>query len=117
MSRKPLLEAVENFYKKHNNKMPKVGSTFKIGYIIKEGSKTRVQSCNGIVVSASKPNSIMANFSIYRAVGKIGVLRKFILNSPLIDKIEMVIEGVVRKAKVNYIIGKAGKSAKVKIKT
>lgn len=114
MSRNPLLEAIEAKNVNRRFKSPKVGDTIKVGYSLKEGTKSRVQAFQGIVVSVSKKNSIAANFSVYRAIGRMGTLRKYLLHSPLIDSITVVKRGIVRKAKANHIVGKFGKSARVK---
>lgn len=114
MSRNAILEAIERTQIRTDLGMPVVGNTIKVTYKIIEGSKTRLQDAQGIVVSTSKKSSIGASFKIYRTSGKIGILRHFSLNSPLITKIVVLKEGVVRRAKLNYIVGKFGKAARIK---
>lgn len=114
MCRNIVLEAIENANKRFDIEMPVVGSMVKVSYRVEDAGKSRKQVSSGIVVDISKRSSIGASFSIYKPDGKLGVLKKFLLNSPLLESIEFVRGGKVRRAKLGYIIGKFGKSARVK---
>ena len=94
-----------------------VGDTIRVHYKIIEGDKSRVQPYEGIVIS--KRGVGMSKTFMVRRIGadNIGVERIFPLYSPNIDKIEIVSEGKVRRAKLYYLRGRVGKAAsKVKQK-
>jgi len=95
-----------------------VGDTIRVHYKIIEGDKSRVQPYEGIVIS--KRGIGMSKTFMVRRIGadNIGVERIFPLFSPNIEKIEIVSEGKVRRAKLYYLRGRIGKAAsKVKQKS
>lgn len=95
-----------------------VGDTIRVHYKIIEGDKSRVQPYEGIVI-AKKGVGMSKTFMVRRiGADNIGVERIFPLFSPNIDKIEIVSEGKVRRAKLYYLRERVGKAAtKVKQKT
>ncbi len=95
-----------------------VGDTIRVHYKIIEGEKSRIQPYEGIVI-AKKGVGMSKTFMVRRiGADNIGVERIFPLFSPNIDKIEIVSEGKVRRAKLYYLRGRIGKAAtKVKQKT
>ena len=80
----------------------RVGDTVKVDYKIKEGNKERIQAFQGIVV-AIKGGSVGKTFTVRKKSGSVWVKRVFKVNSPLIDSIQVVKKGVVRRAKLNFI--------------
>jgi large subunit ribosomal protein L19 len=80
----------------------RVGNTVKVDYKIKEGNKERIQAFQGIVV-AIKGGSVGKTFTVRKKSGSVWVKRVFKVNSPLIDSIQVVKKGVVRRAKLNFI--------------
>lgn len=111
-----VLEAFEKLNKVNSFDTPSVGDKIKISYALKEGVKSRIQTFNGVVVGTSRSNSITSKISVYRVIGKAGVLRTFFLHNPLINSLEIITKGKVRRAKLNYIVGKCGKAARIKVK-
>ena len=102
-----------------NNFMPnfKVGDTVKVKYKITEGSTTRIQVFMGVVISKSKSfSNYNSMFTVRKVSSGIGVERKFPLYSPLIAGIEMVKQGVVRRAKLYYLRNLTGKASRIKEK-
>lgn len=93
----------------------RVGDTVKVHYKIKEGSKERIQVFQGIVIQ-KKGNGISKSFTVRKISNGIGVEKIFPQNSPLIDKLEVVRFGHVRRAKLFYLRKAKGKSARVKEK-
>ena len=87
----------------------KSGDTVKVNVRIKEGQKTRIQAYEGVVVDRSN-GGIGATFT----VRKIGVQRTFPVHSPIIEKIEVVRYGKVRRAKLGYLKGLSAKNARIK---
>ena len=96
----------------------KVGDTVKVYFKIVEGNKERIQVFEGLVI-ARKNGGIRETFTVRKISFGVGVERTFPVYSPRIDKIEVVREGRVRRAKLYYIrdlSGKAGVKVKEKIK-
>jgi large subunit ribosomal protein L19 len=89
-----------------------VGDTIKVHYKIKEGGKERVQVYTGTVI-ARKGTGIMESITVRRISYGEGVERIFPLNSPNLDKIEIDRRGKVRRAKLYYLRGLAGKKARI----
>ena len=92
-----------------------VGDTVKIHVKIKEGSRERIQTFEGTVI-AKKHGGINETFTVRRVAHGCGIERVFPLHSPTVDKVEIVREGVVRRAKLYYLRDRVGKAAKVKAK-
>lgn len=82
----------------------RVGDTVRVDVWVKEGKKERIQAFEGLVV-AKKGGSISETFTVRKKSGGIGVTRVFPVNSPAIDKITVVKNGMVRRAKLNFIKG------------
>ena len=91
----------------------RVGDTVKVHYKIKEGSKERIQVFQGIVIQ-KKGAQISQTFTVRKISNGIGVERIFPLNSPNIQKIDVVRFGRVRRAKLFYLRNAKGKAARVK---
>lgn len=94
----------------------RVGDTIRVMMRIKEGDKERLQAFEGVVI-ARRGSNIRKTFTVRKISYGIGVEKIFPLHSPLIDKIELLKEGDVRRAKLYYLRGKKGKAVKVKEKS
>lgn len=93
-----------------------VGDTVQVHYRIKEGTRERVQLFEGTVIQKQGEGS-RATFTARRISYGVGVERTLALHSPKIEKIVVTRRGKVRRAKLNYLRERLGKSAKVKEKT
>lgn len=82
---------------------------------IKEGDKERVQAFEGIV-TARNGSGIRECFTVRKVSAGVGVERVFPLHSPTIDSIEVLVEGFVRRSKLYYLRGRAGRSARIQDK-
>ena len=91
----------------------KVGDTVKVYAQIVEGDKERIQVFEGDVI-ARKNGSVRETFTVRRISYGVGVERTFLVHSPRIEKIEVVKQGKVRRAKLHYLRGLTGKKAKIK---
>ena len=91
----------------------KVGNTVRVHVRIKEGSRERVQVFEGIVI-AKKHGGISETFTVRRVSYGVGVEKVFPINSPSIEKVELVRKGKVRRAKLYYLRDRVGKAARVK---
>ena len=91
----------------------RAGDTVKVGVRIKEGVKERVQVFEGVVI-AMRHGGSRASFTVRKVSYGVGVERVFPLHSPAIDKIEVVSNGDVRRAKLYFLRDLAGKAARLK---
>lgn len=89
------------------------GDTIKVHVKIKEGEKERIQAFQGVVISKTKGGA-KASFTVRKVSYGVGVERIFPLHSPVIDKIEVVTRGRVRRAKIYYLRKLRGKAARIK---
>ena len=92
------------------------GDTINVHVKIKEGNKERVQQFQGTVLQRKNPNSNGETFTVRKISAGIAVERIFHIASPSIDKIEVLRHGRVRRARLYYLRGRMGKTAKIKEK-
>ena len=91
-----------------------VGDTVRVSVKVIEGNRERIQVFEGVVMRR-RGGGINANFTVRRVASHgIGVERTFLLNSPRIDKVEVIRRGVVRRAQLYYLRGLTGKAARIK---
>ena len=89
------------------------GDTVKVHVKIIEGSKERIQVFEGVVI-AIKHGGMDKTFKVRKNSWGVGVERTFFINSPKVDRIEVVRRGRVRRAKLYYLRDRAGKAARIK---
>ncbi len=94
----------------------KPGDTLNVHVKISEGNKERIQQFQGVVLYRRGKGTNGESFSIRKVSNGVGVERIFPLLSPSIDKIEFIKSGKVRRAKLYYLKGRQGKSARIKEK-
>ncbi len=92
-----------------------IGDTARIYVKVKEGNRERVQMFEGTVIKKNH-GGIQETFTVRRLSYGVGVERTFPMNSPKIERIEVVRHGKVRRAKLYYLRDRVGKAAKVKEK-
>ena len=90
-----------------------VGDTVKVHIKIKEGNKERVQVFEGTVLKRQNGGA-RETFTVRRFASGVGVEKTFPVNSPVIEKVDIVRRGKVRRAKLYYLRDRVGKAAKVK---
>ena len=88
------------------------GDTLRVGVRVVEGERTRVQNYEGVCIARSN-KGIGSNFTVRKISFGEGVERVFPLYSPAVDSIEVVRRGIVRRAKLYYLRGRTGKSARI----
>jgi large subunit ribosomal protein L19 len=93
----------------------KAGDTVTVSYKIVEGNKERIQVYQGVVLQR-KGTGTTETFTVRKISGGVGVERIFPISSPFIDSIEVNKRGVVRRARIFYLRGRSGKSARIKEK-
>ncbi len=92
-----------------------VGDTVRVHVKVKEGARERIQIFEGTVI-AKKHGGIEETVTVRRLSYGVGVEKVFPVHSPSIDKIEVVRNGAVRRAKLYYLRDRVGKGAKIKEK-
>src|SRR5690606_28188038 len=91
------------------------GDTVKVHVNIVEGSRSRIQVFQGVVI-ARQGDGIRETFTVRKVSFQVGVERTFPVHSPSIDRVEVVTRGDVRRAKLYYLRDLRGKKAKIKEK-
>jgi len=91
------------------------GDTVKVHVNIVEGNRSRIQVFQGVVI-ARQGHGVRETFTVRKISFQVGVERTFPVHSPIIDHIEVVTRGDVRRAKLYYLRGLRGKKAKIKEK-
>jgi large subunit ribosomal protein L19 len=88
------------------------GDTLRVGVKVTEGERSRVQMYEGVCIARAN-KGVNSNFTVRKISFGEGVERVFPLYSPAIDSIEVVRRGAVRRAKLYYLRGRRGKSARI----
>jgi len=91
------------------------GDTVRVHVKIREGDKERVQVFQGVVISKRK-GGVNATFTVRKVSYGVGVERVFPMHSPIIDRVEIVTRGRVRRAKIYYLRKLRGKAARIREK-
>ena len=89
------------------------GDTVKVNFKIKEGDRERIQAFEGVVLRFRKAGN-GSSFTVRRVVQDYGVERIFPLYSPLVDSVNVVKQGSVRRSKLYYLRGLSGRKARIK---
>ena len=110
-----VLSSVVQDYLKTDIPAFNVGDTVKVHVKIKEGNRERIQIFEGFVLKRQN-GGIGETFTVRRIASGVGVEKTFPIHSPLVEKIEVVKRGKVRRARLHYMRAKTGKSAKIKSK-
>ena len=102
---------------KTNSNIPTLasGDTVKVKVRVSEGEKERTQTFQGVVIRI-RHSADGGSFTVRRVAYGIGVERTFLFQSPLIEKVEIVRHGKVRRAKLYYLRGLSTKAARIKEK-
>ena len=115
MSAHRILESIEKSQRRQAS-LPEFrpGDSIKVWAKIREGEKTRLQAFEGVCIRRVSKGA-RSTFTVRKISYGVGVERVFPVNSPRIEKVELVRAGKVRRAKLYYIRSKVGKKAKVKV--
>ena len=107
------LKLISNSSLKSEVPVLNVGDTVRVHVRIKEGDKSRIQIFEGTII-AKKHGGINETFTVRRVAHGCGIERVFPVHSPVVEKVEIVRSGRVRRAKLYYLRSRVGKAAKVK---
>jgi large subunit ribosomal protein L19 len=110
-----IIKSIEAEQLKENVPVFHVGDTVRVHAKIKEGNRERIQIFEGTVLKRQN-GSNRETFTVRKSSNGVGVEKTWPLHSPVIDKIEVIREGTVRRAKLFYLRDRVGKRAKVKEK-
>jgi large subunit ribosomal protein L19 len=110
-----IIKQIENEQLKTDRPDFRVGDTIRVYARIKEGTRERIQMFEGTVLKRQN-GGLQETFTVRRMSYGVGVEKTWPLHSPIIDKIEVVRKGSVRRAKLFYLRDRVGKAAKVKEK-
>jgi large subunit ribosomal protein L19 len=91
------------------------GDTVRVHVRVKEGEKERIQAFEGVVMRMRR-RGLGSTFTVRKVTYGVGVERTFPFHSPLIEKVEVVRQGRVRRAKLYYLRSLKGKAARIKEK-
>lgn len=108
-----IIRKIEAEQCKENVPQFNVGDTVKVYAKIKEGNRERTQMFEGIVIK-KQGGSNRATFTVRKNSNGIGVEKTWPIHSPIVEKVEVVRKGKVRRAKLYYLRDRVGKKAKVK---
>ena len=108
-----LMKALTSQYMKQELPEVQVGDTVRVHVKIKEGSRERIQIFEGTVIKR-QGGSTRETFTVRKSSNGVGVEKTWPLHSPHVVKVEVIRQGKVRRAKLNYLRDRVGKAAKVK---
>ena len=113
MNANEVISAIEEEQKRETPLEIAVGDTVRVSAKIREGEKERIQVFEGTVLKR-QGGGARETFTVRKTSNGVGVEKTWPLHSPVIDKIEVVRKGKVRRAKLNYLRDRVGKAAKIK---
>lgn len=108
-----MIQAVEEQHLRKDLPPFRPGDTVKVQVKVVEGDKERLQAFEGICIRR-RGTGLSATFTVRKVTYGVGVERTFPMHSPSIDRIEVLRQGLVRRAKLYYLRGLRGKAARIK---
>ena len=110
------IDKIENKFLKTDLPVFKSGDKVRVRIKISEENKDRVQAYEGIVIK-TQGSGINKTFTVRKiSFNNVGVERTFLLHSPMIQSLERISEGIVRRSKLYYLRDRVGKKARIKTK-
>nr|WCH56200.1 ribosomal protein L19 [Calliblepharis sp.] len=110
-----IIDDIENKLKKNNLPDIQVGDSVKVGVLIQEGNKERVQTSEGLVISKNNSN-LNTTITIRKVLQNIGVEKVYLIHSPRITQIQITRKSKIRRAKLYYLRNRSGKATRLKQK-
>lgn len=108
-----ILDVIEKEHMRGDIPDFKAGDTVKVYVRIVEGQKQRIQAFEGVVIRKRRGSS-RATFTVRKVSYGVGVERTFPVHSPIINRVEVVTKGAVRRSRLYYLRGLRGKKARIK---
>ncbi len=113
MNAQAIIRSLEAEYLKTDLPQVEVGDIVKVGVVIQEGGKERVQPYEGVVI-ARRGTGVNLSITVRKTFQGVGVERVFLLHSPRIANIQILRRSVVRRAKLYYLRQRVGKATRLK---
>lgn len=110
-----IIAEIEEKFKKNSIPNIEVGDSIKISLLIQEGSKERIQTTEGVIISKNN-NNLNTTITVRKVLQNIGVEKVYLIHSPRIKNIEITRKSKVRKSKLYYLRNKLGKATRLKQK-
>ncbi len=110
-----LMRSVQEKYMRNDIPEFRPGDTVRVYVKVKEGDKERIQAFEGVVIR-KRGGGTDATFTVRKVSYGIGIERTFPLHAPVIEKIEVLKRGIVRRARLYYLRERKGKAARIKEK-
>lgn len=108
-----IVRKIEAKYKKHAVVDVMPGDTVRVHQKIQEGSKSRIQIFEGMVIRVNRKNSLTSTIAVRRIASGVGVEKTYLLHSPLVTKVEITKRSKVRRNYLTYMRARTGKSARL----
>ena len=108
-----LVKSVSDAQKKAQVVDVRTGDTVRVYQKIREGNKTRIQMFEGVVIRTDRKNSLNGRITVRKVTSGIGVEKSYLLHSPLVEKVEVMKRGKVRRKYLTFLRERAGKSARL----
>ncbi len=108
-----LLREITNEYQKSEVPAFRAGDTVKVSVKIKEGNRERIQVFEGLVIKR-QGGGISETFTVRKVSYGVGIERTFPIHSPLVEKVDVLRRGKVRRARLFYIRGLSAKQSRIK---
>jgi large subunit ribosomal protein L19 len=113
MTNQEIMKSIEDAQVRKEELQFRVGDTVRVSAMIKEGNRSRIQVFEGTVIK-KQGTGARQTFTVRKTSNGVGVEKTWPINSPLIEKVEVVRKGKARRAKLFYLRDRVGKRAKVK---
>jgi large subunit ribosomal protein L19 len=111
-----LIKQVTDAQKKAKVVDVRSGDTVRVYQKIREGNKTRIQMFEGVVIRTDRKNSLDSRITVRKITSGVGVEKSYLLHSPLVEKVEVIKRGKVRRNYLTYLRQRSGKSARLTAK-
>lgn len=108
-----LIQKVNNEQKKAQVVDVRSGDTVRVSQKIKEGNKERIQIFEGVVIRTDNKGQQTSRITVRKIASGVGVEKSFLLNSPLVEKVQIVRRSKVRRNFLSYLRNRSGKSARL----
>src|SRR5437879_12990153 len=108
-----IIDQLGSEHQKEQVPAPRPGDTVRVNAKVVEGTRERIQVFEGLVIRVTG-GGLRRNVTVRRVTHGVGVERTFLVHSPRIDRIEVMRHGQVRRARLYYLRGRVGKSARLR---
>jgi large subunit ribosomal protein L19 len=108
-----LIKSINDGQKKAQVVDVRSGDTVRVTQKIKEGAKERLQTLEGVVIRCDRKKSLSSRITVRKITSGVGVEKSYLLHSPLVEKVEVIKRGKVRRNYLTFLRKRTGKSARL----